>query len=436
MKMIWLIFLLAFFIRFLNLLFLDLNIENYIIEDQKFYWEWSLKGAYFPWSELSPSLLTERMPGSFWFFKSLQWLTGNDLFLVLTLQSFLDSLTCVVLFLCAGLINKKYQLYTGLFASFSPLMVIICSQILSDTIFLFTFTLSLYFLLRYSNTKNQLFFLYLGALFLGISTFIRAATFPLIFICLPIVFLVIKNKHKSYLKTSINLFVFFIVSIAPISNRLVDNILDNNTYSLTSQTGSHVAYWMVPGVLSISQGMDRESSVKLVNEEIAKLGGVLNEPYKDSNIRIRASLNILQEEKIYYITYAWIRSSVLNIISSPILIDYRVRSLPHPSFAEKGNIIKWFNEIINNKKYYFYLFILLITLIFSIFSIYSLFFGYFVFFKSNLYLSIMSILIITYFCLITGPTISPKYSLPFLPILIYLQAISLEKLFFFVKNRT
>jgi len=436
MKMIWLIFLLAFFIRFLNLLFLDLNIENYIIEDQKFYWEWSLKGAYFPWSELSPSLLTERMPGSFWFFKSLQWLTGNDLFLVLTLQSFLDSLTCVVLFLCAGLINKKYQLYTGLFASFSPLMVIICSQILSDTIFLFTFTLSLYFLLRYSNTKNQLFFLYLGALFLGISTFIRAATFPLIFICLPIVFLVIKNKHKSYLKTSINLFVFFILSIAPISNRLVDNILHNNTYSLTSQTGSHVAYWMVPGVLSISQGLDRESSVKLVNEEIVKLGGVLNEPYKDSNIRIRASLNILQQEKIYYITYAWIRSSVLNVISSPILIDYRVRSLPHPSFSEKSNIIKWFNEIINNEKYYFYLFILLITLIFSIFSIYSLLFGYLIFFKSNFYLSIMSILIITYFCLITGPTISPKYSLPFLPILIYLQAISLDKLFFFVKNRT
>ena len=276
----------------------------------------------------------------------------------------------------------------------------------------------------------------MGALFLGISTFIRAATFPLIFICLPIVFLVIKNKHKSYLKTSINLFVFFILSIAPISNRLVDNILHNNTYSLTSQTGSHVAYWMVPGVLSISQGLDRESSVKLVNEEIVKLGGVLNEPYKDSNIRIRASLNILQQEKIYYITYAWIRSSVLNVISSPILIDYRVRSLPHPSFSEKSNIIKWFNEIINNEKYYFYLFILLITLIFSIFSIYSLLFGYLIFFKSNFYLSIMSILIITYFCLITGPTISPKYSLPFLPILIYLQAISLDKLFFFVKNRT
>ena len=134
MKVGWLIFLLAFAIRFINLLFLELDIETYLIEDQRLYWEWALKGAYLPWNELPETLLTERMPGSFWFFGFLQWLTNNNLHLILIFQSIIDSLTCVIIYNCAGLLNKRYQLYTGLFASFSPLMIVISSQILSDTI--------------------------------------------------------------------------------------------------------------------------------------------------------------------------------------------------------------------------------------------------------------------------------------------------------------
>ena len=107
MKFGLLIFLLAFLIRFINLLFLDLNINNYIVEDQKFYWEWSLKSAYLPWSELSAEFLSERMPGTFWYFAFLQWLTNENLFLILIIQSLVDSFTCVLIFSCTGLINKK-----------------------------------------------------------------------------------------------------------------------------------------------------------------------------------------------------------------------------------------------------------------------------------------------------------------------------------------
>ena len=112
MKLGLLIFLLAFIIRFINLLFLYLDVDTYLVEDQKFYWEWSLKGAYLPWSQLSSMLLSERMPGSFWFFEFLQWLTNKNLFSILTFQSLIDAFTCVVIFNCAGMINKKYQLFT------------------------------------------------------------------------------------------------------------------------------------------------------------------------------------------------------------------------------------------------------------------------------------------------------------------------------------
>ena len=67
MKLGLIIFLLAFSVRFINLFFLDLDLQTYLIEDQKFYWEWALKGAYLPWGDVSFSLLSERMPGAFFY---------------------------------------------------------------------------------------------------------------------------------------------------------------------------------------------------------------------------------------------------------------------------------------------------------------------------------------------------------------------------------
>ena len=226
------------------------------------------------------------------------------------------------------------------------------------------------------------------------------------------------------------------MAITPISSRWIDNIINYDTYSLTSQSGSHVAYWMIPGVLSVSKEMDRKSSVNLVKSEIDKFGGITNEPFKDSNKRISVAIDILKKESFYYISYAWLRSSVINIISSPILIDYRARSLLHPSFAQEGNISKWIKTLFLNKEYLLYSSVLSLSLIFSLFSVFSIVSGYYFFLKTNLFISVVSILLITYFCLITGPTMSPKYCLPYLPVLLYLQAISLDKLILFIKSRT
>jgi hypothetical protein len=226
-----------------------------------------------------------------------------------------------------------------------------------------------------------------------------------------------------------------LISLIPVSYRWVNNIIYHDTYSLTSQSGSHVAYWMVPGVLSISQNLDRKSSVDFVNREINKIGGLTNSPYKDSKTMLNISKEILSNESLFYISYAWLRSSALNIIVSPILIDSRVRNMTHPSFAQEGNIIKWVKSIIANKESLIYLNIILLSSILSLFSGLAFIIGYFIFFKSNFYLSIISIFIIMFFCLITGPTLSPKYCLPYLPIILYLQAISTDKLFLFIKKR-
>jgi hypothetical protein len=107
----------------------------------------------------------------------------------------------------------------------------------------------------------------------------------------------------------------------------------------------------------------------------------------------------------------------------------------HPSFAKQGNIVKWITTLFSKKEYFLYTSFLLLSFLLSLFSGLAVVIGYYIFIKTDLFLSILSLFIIAFFCLITGPTISPKYCLPYIPIIFYLQAISIDKLFFFIKKR-
>ena len=436
MKLGIIIFLLSLIVRVINLFFLDLNEDTYIIEDQTLYWEWSLQFAYLPWSEIPNNILSERMPGSFLFFEAIQWITNKNIFLILTIQAIVASFTCVIISSCAYMINNRYGLYTGLFAAFSPLLIIISSQILSDTIFLFAFVSSLFFILKYCYTSKKEYFILLSGLFLGVTTFIRAATFPFIFLCLPIIYFMIKSKtNKSLPKVLILLFLFLCSALGPISPRLYDNIVNNDSFVLTSQAGSHVAYWMVPGILLFTKGLNRESAVNYVNTEIDKAGGLKGNSYKDSKILMEVSKNIISNQNIFITAYTWARSSILNTITPPILIDSRVRAMKHPSFAQEAGLKSWLYNLFLNKDYLQYTNVVIISLFFTIFSFITFFYGFYVFFKDNYILSLLSLCIVIYFCIITGPTISPKYCLPYAPIIFYLQAIFLDKLMLFCKKR-
>ena len=428
------IFSLAFLIRTINLLLQDLNIDSYILEDQKIYWEWSLKHAYLEHSSVPKDLLSERMPGAFLYFEFLQWLTNKNLFKVLLIQSVLDSITCVIISNCAYLINKNLKLYVGLFAAFSPLMIIVSSQVLSDTLFLFTFVGSLYFLLKFYSTKGENYYIFFAAIMLGFSTYVRAATFPFVFLSLPIVYFLVRSYKNNFYQSFIVTSLFLVLALAPVNQRLLENLEEGRGFLLTSQTGSHMAYWMVPGVLTIKSDYDRSKSVEYVNSEIEKLGGFTGDPFEDSNKLSKISLNILSKQSPVNIAYAWLRASLINTIVSPILIDNRVRKLTHPSFADEGNIIVWFEKLISHKDNMKYAIIIIVSSILTAISAILFFGGFIILYKNSKVFCFLALPIIIYFCLITGPTFSPKYCIPFVPIVFFLQALFLNKLFIFYEN--
>ena len=159
-----LIFIIAFLIRLLNIYFSNTDVNTYISEDQFLYWDWALQKAFTSQSTLPQNVLVERMPGSFLFFQFAIWLVGKNLFKVLIMQIIIDSFNCFIIASIAKILDRKFFLIAGLLAAISPLLVIVSSQVLSDTIFLLFFNCFIYFIIKF-HQNNDSKYVFLAALF-------------------------------------------------------------------------------------------------------------------------------------------------------------------------------------------------------------------------------------------------------------------------------
>ena len=133
-------------------------------------------------------------------------------------------------------------------SAFSPLMIIVSSQILSDTIFLFFLSSSILCILTFTKYKQEK-FIYLGAIFLGLALFIRIVVLPLIFLLVIFIGYICLKEKYNFLKIARIISIFFIFSLSLILPRAINNYYNFNSISLTTQSGSHFAYWVIPAVL-------------------------------------------------------------------------------------------------------------------------------------------------------------------------------------------
>ena len=89
---------------------------------------------------------------------------------------------------------------------------------------------------------------------------------------------------------TILIFIFF--SLLPISSRLYENIKFHNTFSLTSQTGTHLAYWVTPLIISETKNINRKETIKVV-DEIANKYIFTDDYYKNDKILIQVGFEVL-----------------------------------------------------------------------------------------------------------------------------------------------
>ena len=424
-------FLLAFFVRLFFLFFYNPSAEK-LVEDELLYWNSAL--IYLDKGSLEESIMAERMPGIFIYSKILLTLSFKNLKVYLVFQALIDALTCIVIYRTGSIIFPKQKTYIYLSATLSPLMIILSSQVLSETIFLFFFTIFLFFSVKILSEKNHLYYkIAIAGFFLGLATCIRSLTYPLVFLSIvPFVIVLIKNNTFKH-KIIIACITFLFFALLPLSPRIYDNIINHSTYTLTSQSGTHLAYWVAPMIISETKSINRNDAIKYI-DKVAKKYPLTEDYYKNDQILRKVGIKVLSEVNKADLTFHWMKAGLINLIAPSILIDKSLRVLPHPSYYETGNILAWLKLIYSNPEYHKYLIYILIASISSIFTIISLIIGPLFIFRNQRIIFYITTLYILYFLLITGPVLSPKYILPILPCIFLYQGITLFKIISFLEN--
>ena len=295
------------------------------------------------------------MFGIFIYVKILLILSLKNLKVYLVLQSILDSINCFIIYKIGSLIFPKQKLYIYLSAILSPLMIIYHHRYYQKLFFYFFLHYFLYFSVKIILEKNNLLYkIAMAGLFLGFSTSIRSITYPLIYLSiLPFIIILLKKNVLKY-KIFFSCLIFLFFSLLPISSRIYENIKLHNSFSLTSQAGTHLAYWVAPLIISETKNINRADAIKYV-DEIANKYTLTDNYYKNDKILRQIGFEALSEINKVDIVFHWVKAGLINLVAPSILLDKSLRSLPHPSYYETGNILLWLKLIFNNSEYYKYL---------------------------------------------------------------------------------
>ncbi len=424
------VFFFSLLIRVFYIFFL-VEVDNLTSEDQLMY------------IELSQSIsdvsffdgLTERVPGYSYFLSMIFLVFGNgSLWVVIFFQILIDSMTCIVIgLLCESFFSKSFFL-GGLISAFNLNMIILSGMILTDTLFLFVFSLFLLSLTTYIRSYRNS-FLFMSFLLLALATFIRPISYYLIPILLFLLVLWwLVYKKESLLNVSFLSSICLLIVAVILGGIHYRNYTAYNSTSFVSQSGTHLLNWVVPAVYQYSGQGSYQNGKEWANQSLKramahdKVKILPANKFQSSEYMVGVAKVALTELGALNVIKAWLAGSVINIFSPSIAYAPFVRNMDHPSFYEtigNGMVEKIFNYI-NNVDGLFYLSFLILGGIFSSIFILLAMIGLgkicitkdtFYEVKSNIASVVFMVLIVGYFLAITGPIVGVKYRLPIEPIL-------------------
>ena len=375
--------------------------------------------------------VTSRVPGYPQFLAVIYTLFGENNMAVVWVQVIIDSLTCVVIGLIAESIVSRGFLIAGLISAINLNMIILSGMILTDTLFLFLFSLFILFAFNYLKhlTKLQLF---LAVSFLSLATLVRSVSyFLIILLLLLLIFELVRRKVKlkQILYTVLIYLIPVVIALGPIHHRNYDKY---SSFLLVSQGGKHTLKWVVPSVYQYSgQGSYQEGQLlaKDYFEDSMRrdnLQMVTNDPFKNSSYQMQAAKGLLTELGLFNIVHAWSAGAIINFLSPSAAYAPVVRAMDHPSFyatSGDGAIEKLINYITNTNGFIYLMIIVVGSLISLIFLVVSMFGAYkMIKFPQpgrwNKGTILFLLFIIIYFVAITGPIVGVKYRLPIEPVMI------------------
>jgi hypothetical protein len=267
----------------------------------------------------------------------------------------------------------------------------------------------------------------------GLSLVTRPVMALLLLAAIPLV-LVVPLAHGRKLTFALaGAGVFAIGCILPVAPVMLRNAIHYSTASITSQTGDHLAYWIVPLVTERADGTPYQATVDRMRARFQQRLTEQNlqgeAPFRDSSIKSEIAREELSGLPLAAYVRAWLEGIIVNLASPALLLDPRVRALPKPSFYNTPGQTLWDKSrayILDDPGLYQILLMLGLATTAPFVALELL--GFIMLARMRPLAAVLAAGVISYFLLINGPVASPKYRLPLEPILIVLSAIPLARL--------
>jgi 4-amino-4-deoxy-L-arabinose transferase-like glycosyltransferase len=438
------VFVLALALRLINLAFLP-SADAFFAEDDTFdYWQLGAKLAQ-P-GEFWPALvsITARMPLYPLLIAGIRSTFGDAApWVVALLQAVIDAGTCSLIAALGALISPLVGLIAGVLAALSVTLIVFSTQILTDTLFLFFFTLMLLAGAQFARRPGNGLATVAG-LAGGIALATRPAIALLLAAAVPVVFAIVLRTRRRFTPALAAALLFAGTAAAPVVPVLLRNVIHYGSFDLTSQTGDHLAMWIVPLVAQRADGTPYHVTLERMEARYQERGlpvscslrkldcaaeGGLDphaNPFRRAAIRTEVAREEMARLPLSAYVKAWLDGMVVNLASPALLGDPRVRALPKPSFYATDGASLWERS----RAYLFahpgrYQLVLLVGLVAMLPFLMLEAIGFVMLARTRPWAALFAGGVLAYFLLITGPVAAPKYRLPMEPVLIVLAALPL-----------
>jgi hypothetical protein len=228
--------------------------------------------------------------------------------------------------------------------------------------------------------------------------------------------------------------LFAIGAALPIAPVWLRNVVHYGSLSLTSQTGDHLAFWIVPLVTERADGTPYRASVARM-ESAYRQALARREPDAQSNpfVQAAAKAEVARKEMarlpLTAFAAAWLEGMVVNLGAPALLADPRVRALPKPSFYNTPGAGLWQKArayLLDDPGRYQLVLVAGLLAMLPFLALEATGFGMLA--RTWPWAAVFAGGVLAYFLLVSGPVATPKYRLPMEPVLIVLAAIPLARL--------
>jgi Dolichyl-phosphate-mannose-protein mannosyltransferase len=427
------VFFLALAVRLINIGLLHGDRAFFAEADAVSYW--AAGAALAKDDQFWPTLasMTDRMPLYPLLLAAVHGTFGDAPRAVALIQAVMDAGTCTLIAALGALVSPLTGLIAGILAAASATLIVLSSQILTDTLFLFFFTAMLlagaYFVRCPGFTLPVV-----AGLAGGLALLTRSTIAPLLIAAVPLIFIVASLRWRSAARALAAAILFAKAAAAPVTPLLLRNVIEFGSLGLTTQSGDHLAFWIVPLVAQRASGIPYETSVArmsaLCQQRLAKRG--LNDqsnPFARASVKIEVAREELARLPPAAFVKSWIEGMAMNLAAPALLADPRVRALPKPSFYQTPGTSLWERSrayFFDHPGWYQALLALGIAAMLPFLVLECI--GFVLLARVMPWAAAFAAGVLAYFLLLSGPVASPKYRLPMEPVLIVLAAIPLARL--------